>query len=278
MNKKILILRCLWSLIILTILTTNRLAAYDIPTHQSITNRAANISSLNKYLQTRLGFKEGTQEIILGLTVQDRVGQGSRSEDVPGFRVLNHFHNPLQPWAQAGLGDYIFGVIPIFGQSSVLWSQNLNQSPGGKWSWSDARRQYNDALTKSSKSERDQSFADLFRSLGQLTHLVQDAQVYDPAALDAVLLILWNDMKDALRNGDITGVAHQIVSESRDKYVEAFQIIEAQLPNVDQILTNYIVRSDGRKFGNLRDGKNGSGTSNIFRSSVCKGFRWNMEA
>jgi hypothetical protein len=71
-------------------------------------------------------------------------------------------------------------------------------------------------------------------------------QVYDPAALDAVLLILWNDMKDALRNGDITGAGNQIVSESRDKYVEAFQIIAAQLPNIDQILTNIsFVRMEG---------------------------------
>jgi hypothetical protein len=68
------------------------------------------------------------------------------------------------------------------GKSSLLWSQQPNQStfPGagdGSWSWFNARKQYLDALTKQTKSDRDRSFADLFRSLGQGTHLLQDASV-----------------------------------------------------------------------------------------------------
>jgi len=149
-------------------------AAYDVETHRVLAERATDISSLAGVLELELGLKEGLRTEFLGRSVQRWIQDGARFEDEPFRRVLNHFHNPLQPWRQAGL------TLPFLGQrgqSSVLWGQTANQDPGGKWSWGDARRRYVDALTAPSKSQREQSFADLFRSLGQLTHLVQDATV-----------------------------------------------------------------------------------------------------
>lgn len=77
--------------------------AYDNPTHEAIALRAVQSSSLDTYLKNNLGFKEGIAERIQELSVRQRVSNGALSEDVPDTRVLYHFHNPLQPWSQAGL-------------------------------------------------------------------------------------------------------------------------------------------------------------------------------
>jgi hypothetical protein len=63
-------------------------------------------------------------------------------------------------------------------------------------------------------------------------------QVYDRVALDTLLQPKWSSMKSALQSGDIGGAVRQIVSLSQPKYEEAFQVIAAQLPNIDQILTD----------------------------------------
>ena len=103
--------------------------------------------------------------------------EGAESEDIPATRVRHHFHNPLRPWAQSGL---TFGIK--LGESSLLWNQDLRQdgyllAGTGSWSWHNARKQYLEALAGSTESQRETSFASLFRSLGQGTHLLQDATV-----------------------------------------------------------------------------------------------------
>jgi hypothetical protein len=44
-------------------------------------------------------------------------------------------------------------------------------------------------------------------------------------------------MKDALRRGDIAAAGQLIVPTARDRYVEAFTTMAADLPNIDLILT-----------------------------------------
>ncbi len=153
--------------------------AYAIRTHREIARQAVTVSSLDAVLKTDLGFPDG-QGTMFSLSpgksakqADEWVRDGAQSEDEPDIRVLNHFHNPLRLWGEAGLR---WPVLPD-GQSSVLWQQNPAQSPGGRWSWQDARRRYLRALSASTKPERNQAFAELFRNLGQLTHLVQDATV-----------------------------------------------------------------------------------------------------
>ena len=88
-------------------------------------------------------------------------------------RNKNHFHNPLaQTWETAGLQSGLYT-----GESSVRWAQNKNQSPGGKWSWYDAREYFYKGLTLTDKKQRDSAMANCFRALGQLMHLIQDASV-----------------------------------------------------------------------------------------------------
>jgi hypothetical protein len=64
--------------------------------------------------------------------------------------------------------------------SSVRWMQEPRQGDvdtGGFWSWRDARRLYYRALTEPGASNREILWADVFRALGQIMHLVVDASV-----------------------------------------------------------------------------------------------------
>jgi Bacterial Ig domain/Right handed beta helix region len=63
-------------------------------------------------------------------------------------------------------------------------------------------------------------------------------QVLDPSELDGILQARWLAMKDALRAGDIPAALSQIVARVRPIYEEGFQIISAQLPLIDEILTS----------------------------------------
>jgi len=212
-NKKLFLLG---SFILILVCWISKGFALEKKTHeylnQQIAQRAINQFSLDSYLKNNLGFQNGAQEPLSGYSeilkkqTQQRVwqwvGEGGIKEDEPEglFRYLsntarnnNHFHNPLaETWDKAGLDadvsvlkllfPLLFGLpypLPdhIKGQSSILWSQNKNQSPGGKWSWYDAREYFYKGLTLTDKTQQDGAMANCFRALGQLMHLIQDASV-----------------------------------------------------------------------------------------------------
>ncbi|MGH7305874.1 MAG: hypothetical protein ACRELZ_21525 [Candidatus Rokuibacteriota bacterium] len=85
---------------------------------------------------------------------------------MPSIRSVNHFHNPLKPWPDAG---------GPFGQSSIYWQQNADQGVGGTWSWLVARQRLLDFLTRPSPAAREQALADTARALGHVMHMAQDA-------------------------------------------------------------------------------------------------------
>jgi hypothetical protein len=160
-------------------------AAYDFAAHRAITSKAIpeGRSRVDDILR-QLGLPDGTNTLvgdsILGVrSARDAIIEGSAMEDEPPSRVVNHFHNPLAgPWSEAGLR---VGGLQI-GRSSVLWQQDAGQDRGwggrsGTWSWPVARQSYYDALTLGSSSERSAAFGRLFRSIGQMMHLTQDASL-----------------------------------------------------------------------------------------------------
>lgn len=106
---------------------------------------------------------------------------GSLEDDppwtVPLVRSFRHFHNPLLPIESAGYS---------IADSAVLWSQlPVNtQWPGGHYSWHDARSYYYNALTTTTKEAREENFAETFRAVGQVMHLVQDMSVPEHARND----------------------------------------------------------------------------------------------
>jgi hypothetical protein len=146
--------------------------------------------SLDDYLKNNLGIINGVQETIKKGSNNKALwwwlAEGGEREDDGlkplSLRAWNHYHDPLDPWASAG----------YYGQSSILWAQDPNQATGsiftdGKsYSWQDVRKYYHIALTgrdftgtvvAGSKTLRDEYFADTFRGVGQLMHLIQDAAV-----------------------------------------------------------------------------------------------------
>ncbi|MBI4824430.1 MAG: hypothetical protein HY805_09435 [Nitrospirae bacterium] len=97
---------------------------------------------------------------------------GAREEDSPFNRSFNHFHDPTNAWDKAGLNDSSLGM------SSLLFAQNQWWlEPIGNWSWQKAREYYYQALTATDKTTREQNFANTFRALGQIMHLIADSSV-----------------------------------------------------------------------------------------------------
>jgi hypothetical protein len=174
----------IWMLIVIGIfqMTLNNKAAsaFEISTHKAISNRsvAPGVSSLDEFLKNMLPFEfeNGIDQVVDGgRLVKDLIEDGAKNEDCCLIRPRHHFHNPRLTWDQAGWRPPPFSVQ--LGESSVIWSQDQNQNSGGKHSWKDARDSYYQALTATSDSEKRRLYAETFRSLGHLIHLVQDAAV-----------------------------------------------------------------------------------------------------
>ena len=162
--------------------------ALNPDTHKNINEfiglNTLNEFSLDSYLKDQLGLSDGKEEKFNSNMVYEWLGKGGEYEDEPPWttpylRSVNHFHNPLKPdILQAGFTG-IWGAGILSGKSSILWSQKPagEQIPGGYYSWHDVRGYFYSALTATDKITRDINFAETFRGLGQLMHLVQDISV-----------------------------------------------------------------------------------------------------
>jgi len=157
--------------------------SYDLDTHRAISDDASVRSSLNAYLIQQLALPEGTATTFNNRDVRDWIREGGVREDDLVQRFANHFHYPiLRDWDRALLTDPPGSVCAV--QSSILWAQNPDQRSAfacpallETWSWIRARREFRDALTKSSPTDREVAFANTFRALGQVMHLVADGSV-----------------------------------------------------------------------------------------------------
>ncbi len=167
--------------------------ALDVETHKAINDYIAHNSlngfSLGTYLSEQLGLQGGIEEKFNSVEAWKWLRDGGRYEDVPPWTIIpylrsvNHFHNPLKAWNEAGLNDIFTGT------SSVIWAQDQSSSGlflGGDWSWKKAREYFYIALTgkdfsgnlvAADKTQRDAYFAKTFRACGQIMHLVEDASV-----------------------------------------------------------------------------------------------------
>jgi WD40-like Beta Propeller Repeat len=157
----------IFGVILTAFIVTPRSFAYNISTHQAISQQAEGFSILDSNLYD-LGLSG--DEV---LKAKRGIIQGSSFEDAPpiseldAIRYRNHFHNPL---TNMGLTD----GVDFFAISARTWAVS---SSGNKWSWSEARNYFYDALSSLSREERDENFTKLFRSLGQVIHLIQDMAV-----------------------------------------------------------------------------------------------------
>jgi hypothetical protein len=150
--------------------------ALNQSTHEIINRVAAQTSGLDTVLRNNLNLSDGVNQRFRGRPVEDWIGEGGIRED-DGVRFFRHFHDPLKPWANAGL--------TFLGQqqSSIHWMQrtmnceNVDLRNPKEWSWSAARCYFYLALTAPSADDRETAWAHAFRAIGQVMHLVVDASV-----------------------------------------------------------------------------------------------------
>jgi hypothetical protein len=162
-------------LLLLLNFATNRASAYDSDMVHPAINEYASKESPNLISALKnIGLENNVNGVLKGEKVFRWFRKGGTLEDFPISRADNHFHDPLQPWSNAGLKDSLIGT------SSIIWAQNQSSNPpinGGDRSWKRARLFYFNALVSASKSEREQNLADAFVSLGQVMHLLADSSV-----------------------------------------------------------------------------------------------------
>ncbi len=187
--------------------------ALSVETHGSINDEIAKKTisgfSLDSYLKSNLGLNRGIDELFYDKEVYTWLKLGGRYEDKPEgtppyVRSVNHFHNPLKPLVQAGFTG-VWGSGVLSGKSAILWSQSPigTQNPGGHYSWFDVRDYFFKALTSSNQATRNTNFAETFRGLGQLMHLVQDQSVPEHARDDGHYLDAYEEwVKDTPSSGD----------------------------------------------------------------------------
>jgi hypothetical protein len=187
--------------------------SYSPEAHREISTTAVDRSNLDLVLKTQLGIEDGIRFSVEGELVRAWVGIGAHLEDVPAFRSVNHFHNPLKLWSDAG------GPL---GQSSIYWQQNPNQGFGGTWSWPVARQSFFDFLTLPSSSERERALARTARALGQVMHLVQDAA--SPAHTREDLHLLRDGYEDRIEE------LRASVDDMLRSRFEAFLAVPSTLP------------------------------------------------
>lgn len=175
-------------LTVMFILKSSFAYSLSVETHEylnvEIANRTLNNFSLDNYLKFNLGLSGGINAIFNDKSALKWLEAGGRYEDLPAWylqylRSVNHFHNPSAlSISQAGFSG-IWDTHLLSGTSAILWSQSATgtQSPGGFYSWNDARSYFYNALISTVPETRNTNYADTFRGLGQLMHLVQDMSV-----------------------------------------------------------------------------------------------------
>jgi len=178
--------------------TAGQAVAFEVATHRTINEAAAiDSASLDPFLVHHAGLARGLIEPLKGSQVIQWIGLGGVLEDqFQGSETLGgilrssrHFHNPLLPWDRSGLD---IPLLPRF-ESSVRWAQRADQGITGQAAWADARRAFFEAATGGTDSARQQSYADTFRILGQLMHLVAD--LAQPAHTRNDMHVLGDDLE-----------------------------------------------------------------------------------
>jgi hypothetical protein len=151
---------------------------YETNVHWKIADYAIASSQTEQYLLNNLGIKlfkdKFKADIIYNYTAQEWIEKGSQWEDdiigaSANLRFMNHFYDPT-----TGKGLNVDGVPVGDAVSSLIWGRS---HVNNLFNWTRARNRYYTALTTINPTDRNATFAYLFRSLGQLIHLVHDKAV-----------------------------------------------------------------------------------------------------
>jgi len=163
----------IFSVFIFTLITLNcadNSYALSVKTHFEVNEYTFNnTTSLIDIRLKGFNLSDGINTVINGKDVRKHIADGGKTED--NFpRYATHYHNPLKPWNQSGYGYGFFASTPN-------WAQNINVFPQNVYSWPSAREYLYQALTATDEDSRNSNFANCFRSIGQVMHLLQDMSV-----------------------------------------------------------------------------------------------------
>jgi len=178
MKRYILLYICL--LISVSLLGSLESHAYRERAHRAINSTVVNqkiasaSGSLKGYFTVQLGYSSVRSEVN-NKPIDKWFEDAGAQEDEPGPRTKNHF---LDPISNSGFSGLFFGVVGT-GDPTAVWAQKAagQQSPGGSYSWQDAREYFFTALTSTTGSLREENLGQSFRALGQVMHLVADMSV-----------------------------------------------------------------------------------------------------
>jgi len=182
-------------------------------THPTLSQEGANNSQIGTYLQNQLGYAAGlnTQLHISNTTtpfVQDLIDrgmnqnirtrsilewtrEGSRLEDAKLWqsRSQHHFYDPTRNAGLNNRTDYPdwegaptrLSPFDLRGESSLFWATVGTSSTGypknNQETWSATKNKFYSALTSPFSTDREQSMAETFISLGHILHLLEDLGV-----------------------------------------------------------------------------------------------------
>ncbi|MDA8240533.1 MAG: hypothetical protein M0Z67_09210 [Nitrospiraceae bacterium] len=186
-----MIKKIIWAMLLI-VSCRSEVLALETQTHQMLNAYISNVATpdgfnLDSYLKKNLGLSDGIREVVsANLSVWEWLRDGGEYEDVPAWhlkyvRSVNHFYAPISNKGLKGTAN-----------SSLQWAlmPKGTQNVGGYYSWFDARDYFYQALTGTNKAIRDDYYGKTFRSLGQLTHLVQDLSVPAHVRDDAHVLTI----------------------------------------------------------------------------------------
>lgn len=166
---------------LLSLSTALPVFAYEVTTHTSVTEKAAERSSLDQGVLADLGLGS-LKATLSGRLIKDWLMLGADFEDstIPvdpewpssWARYRNHFYNPIN-----GQGyDFSNAFVHLQGMPSPTWGlEDRGDIEGQNHSLKDAYGFLLAGLTLPTKSERDERLTQLFQTLGHTVHLVQDA-------------------------------------------------------------------------------------------------------
>lgn len=154
--------------------------AYEVNTHQDLAEEATKISSNLASQLPNFGLssiQDVLQQGTTSLSIRDWIREGARREDDTISEVFaryrNHFFDPI---SEQGFGGILFrnsGIIN--GLPAPNWGlEDKGQISGQNYSFRTARQYMFDGLTAVNKVDRDSNIALMYRSMGDVMHLVQD--------------------------------------------------------------------------------------------------------
>lgn len=167
-------------LIFFIIITFNHASAYSGAVHEKMNLNAAENSNVGSFLLNTLNIEKGIGSVLKlnqkKIDIKGLIAEGGKIEDYSA-RWMNHFHDPLEDWNNAGLGIF---------QSSIIWGTGAGFAKANICSWDSARRYFYTYLTgkdyfgnllAKTQENKEYYFAVCLQSIGQVMHLLQDASV-----------------------------------------------------------------------------------------------------